>query len=178
VEFEPTTPVFERTKTVHVLDRTVTVSGKSPIFWDITPCNQLKLSRRFGGTCRLHLCWPPAFTLVFYLAYSSVLKMAGTRSPKHPLAFNGLQGVIWKKIEFFITTDVRTSNPTFIIVFTRSHCHATTQAVSNRIPIAADRVRTQVWLYEIYVGQIGTRAGYLRVLQFSITLFITPNCSI
>jgi hypothetical protein len=28
---------------------------KSTIFWDITPCNPLKLSRRFGGTYRLHL---------------------------------------------------------------------------------------------------------------------------
>jgi hypothetical protein len=28
---------------------------KSCIFWDITPCNPLKVNRRFGGTCRLHL---------------------------------------------------------------------------------------------------------------------------
>jgi hypothetical protein len=25
------------------------------IFWDITPCSPLKVNRRFGGTCRLHL---------------------------------------------------------------------------------------------------------------------------
>jgi hypothetical protein len=25
------------------------------IFWDITPCNPLKVSRRFGETCRIHL---------------------------------------------------------------------------------------------------------------------------
>jgi hypothetical protein len=27
----------------------------SSIFWDITPCSPLKVNRRFGGTCRLHL---------------------------------------------------------------------------------------------------------------------------
>jgi hypothetical protein len=24
------------------------------LFWNITPCSPLKVSRRFGGTCRLH----------------------------------------------------------------------------------------------------------------------------
>jgi hypothetical protein len=28
---------------------------KSTIIWDITPCSPLKVNRRFGGTCRLHL---------------------------------------------------------------------------------------------------------------------------
>jgi hypothetical protein len=28
---------------------------KSSSFWDITPCRQLKVNRRFGGTYRLHL---------------------------------------------------------------------------------------------------------------------------
>jgi hypothetical protein len=28
---------------------------KSTIFWDIKPCSPLKVSRRFRGTCRLHL---------------------------------------------------------------------------------------------------------------------------
>jgi hypothetical protein len=27
----------------------------SSVFWDITPCSPLKVSRCFGGTCRLHL---------------------------------------------------------------------------------------------------------------------------
>jgi hypothetical protein len=27
---------------------------KTSVFWDITPCNPLKVGRRFGGTCRLH----------------------------------------------------------------------------------------------------------------------------
>jgi hypothetical protein len=28
---------------------------KSSVFWDITPSSPLKINRRFGGTCRLHL---------------------------------------------------------------------------------------------------------------------------
>jgi hypothetical protein len=28
---------------------------ESSIYWDITPCSQLKVRRRFGGTYRLHL---------------------------------------------------------------------------------------------------------------------------
>jgi hypothetical protein len=28
---------------------------KSSIFWDITPCSPLKVNRRFGWTCHLHL---------------------------------------------------------------------------------------------------------------------------
>jgi hypothetical protein len=31
VEFEPTTPVLERVKTVHALDRDVTVVGNQPL---------------------------------------------------------------------------------------------------------------------------------------------------
>jgi hypothetical protein len=138
-------------------------------------CSQLKLSRHFGGTCLLHLCLPPAFTLVSCLAYFSILKMEVTCSPKSQLASSGLQGVIWQAIEFFITAGVRTSNPMSIIVFTRSRGRATTQAVSNRIPIAAAWVRIRVRLYRICVGQIGTRTGFLRVLQFPITLLNSPT---
>jgi hypothetical protein len=28
---------------------------KSSVFWDITQCSPLKVHRRFGGTCHLHL---------------------------------------------------------------------------------------------------------------------------
>jgi hypothetical protein len=60
---------------------------KSSVFWDITPCSPLKISRCFGGSYRLH-------------------------PPKRQLTFNGLHGVISQKIERFITTSVRSSNPT------------------------------------------------------------------
>jgi hypothetical protein len=31
------------------------IKVKSTIYWNITPCSPLKLNRRFGGTCLLHL---------------------------------------------------------------------------------------------------------------------------
>jgi hypothetical protein len=31
------------------------VVRKSPVFWNITPYRPLKINRRYGGTCRLHL---------------------------------------------------------------------------------------------------------------------------
>jgi hypothetical protein len=38
-----------------VYSPTETVSkAKSSVFWDIMPCRPLKVSRRFGGTCRLY----------------------------------------------------------------------------------------------------------------------------
>jgi hypothetical protein len=42
------------------LQRGLHVNTKSTIFWAITLCSPLKVSRCFGGTCRLHLpspCW-------------------------------------------------------------------------------------------------------------------------
>jgi hypothetical protein len=79
----------------------------SSIFWNIMPYSPLKVTRCFGGTCRLHhqgqkisqarnhhesmwetrvlrfaclLCFPPAFTLVSCLDYSSTLKVEATCS--------------------------------------------------------------------------------------------------
>jgi hypothetical protein len=37
---------------------------KNTIFWDMTPCSPLSCAQRFGGTYRLHLCLPPACSLV------------------------------------------------------------------------------------------------------------------
>jgi hypothetical protein len=31
------------------------VAAKRSVFWEITPCNPLNVSRRFEGTCRFHL---------------------------------------------------------------------------------------------------------------------------
>jgi hypothetical protein len=66
--------------------RTQEKSVKSSAFWDITPCSQLKVNRRFGW--RRHA------------------------PRKRRLIFNGLHGVITQKIELFISTAVRSSNPT------------------------------------------------------------------
>jgi hypothetical protein len=51
------------------------VTMKSIIFWDITPCNPLKVNWRFGGT-RLHLQGLAAtcYALVSFLSYSSTLQ--------------------------------------------------------------------------------------------------------
>jgi hypothetical protein len=56
---------------------------KSSIFWDITPCSLLKVNRRFGETCCLHIqcrrisqsLLATGFMLVSCFAYSSILKM-------------------------------------------------------------------------------------------------------
>jgi hypothetical protein len=59
---------------------------KSSIFWDITLFSPLIVNRRFGETCLLHL--------------------------RCQFTFNGLYGIIFQKIELFITTAVRTSTST------------------------------------------------------------------
>jgi hypothetical protein len=76
---------------------------KSTIFWDITPCNSLKVNRRFGGTYCFYLHaeepassagFPPAFTLVSCSAYST-LKMEATRSSETSVNF---QCTTWRYI--------------------------------------------------------------------------------
>jgi hypothetical protein len=45
---------------------------------------------------------------------SLIMKMEATYSPKSGLTFSRLHGIISQKIVLFITTAVRTSDPTFI----------------------------------------------------------------
>jgi hypothetical protein len=54
-----------------------------------------------------------SFMLVSCLAYSLTLNVEATCPPKRWLIFGGPHGVISQKTELFITTAVRTSNPTF-----------------------------------------------------------------
>jgi hypothetical protein len=88
---------------------------QSSVFWDVMAYSPLKVSWRFGGTCRLHVhgrrvsparnqheenrnqCWR--------------WKQHGP--PKHWLNFNGPHGVISRKTELFFTIVVRTSDPTY-----------------------------------------------------------------
>jgi hypothetical protein len=71
------------------------------------PCSPLKVNRlALLATC---------FMLVSLLACSSTLKMEVTCSRKHPLAFRKLHGIISEKTDLFITTAMRTSDPTNII---------------------------------------------------------------
>jgi hypothetical protein len=53
-----------------------------------------------------------AFTLVSCSAYSSTLKIEAIYPSETSVDFNGLHGVISQKIEPFMTTADRTSNPT------------------------------------------------------------------
>jgi hypothetical protein len=53
--------------------------------------------------------------------------------------------------------------------------HAIAQAVSCQLPTTAARVLSQVRSCGICGAQSGTWAGYLRVLQFSLPIFIPPN---
>jgi hypothetical protein len=58
------------------------------VFWELTLCNQLIVSRRFGGTRRLrhYICYVP----VSFLAYSSL---------RRQLNFKEINGVISMKIK-------------------------------------------------------------------------------
>jgi hypothetical protein len=67
---------------------------KSFISWDIKPCSSLKLSRRFGGTCRLHLQGRRISQARnqhkaggFLLVYSSTLKRKATCSSETSVDF-------------------------------------------------------------------------------------------
>jgi hypothetical protein len=91
------------------------VDMKSSIFWNVTPCNSLKVNIRFGRTCNLYLqdrriskpsnklaLLATCFMLVSCLAYSSTLKMEANVLPKRRLTLNGLDGVISEKLEPFM----------------------------------------------------------------------------
>jgi hypothetical protein len=51
---------------------------------------------------------------------------------------------------------------------------AIAQTVSRWLPTAAARVRARVWSCGICGGQSGARAGFLRVLRFTLPIFVPP----
>jgi hypothetical protein len=71
----------------------------------MTPYNPLEFNLRFALLAI-------RFMLVSCLAYSYTLKMGATSSFKISMIFNGLHGVIFKETELFVTSAVRTSDPT------------------------------------------------------------------
>jgi hypothetical protein len=76
-------------------------------FWDITPCNPLKVNGSFGEKCHLHLQGSPLFFHFFsrWFLARSILRPSRWRRyfpPKSLLNFNGLHGVIYQKITLFI----------------------------------------------------------------------------
>jgi hypothetical protein len=75
-------------------------------------CSPLSVNRRFGGTYHIHLasCLLAGFLLNLFL------RPWGWRRyvpPKRQLTLNRLHSVISQNLILFITTAVRTSNPTF-----------------------------------------------------------------
>jgi hypothetical protein len=98
---------------------------ESSVVWDIKPSSTLKVSRRFRETCRLHfqdrrINQARNQNTYFVSASCCFLARLILRSPwrwmrevppKRRIPFNGLHGVISRKIKFFITTAVITSNP-------------------------------------------------------------------
>jgi hypothetical protein len=74
---------------------------KNFIFWDIMPCRPLKVNRRFGGTCRLHLSGRTVRqSKKLALSLPAVDLQRTTRS--------------YIPQDRTITTTVKTSNPTFL----------------------------------------------------------------
>jgi hypothetical protein len=71
---------------------------KSTIFWDITPCSQLKVKWRFGETSRSVFhplsCWFARLILWSWRWRRYV-------PPKRRLTFNGLHGILSKNILLF-----------------------------------------------------------------------------
>jgi hypothetical protein len=59
------------------------------------------------------------------------------------------------------------------------HGRAVAQAISRRLPTATARVLARVKTFGFCVGQIGTGAGFLRVLRFSLPSIplISPHSS-
>jgi hypothetical protein len=55
---------------------------------------------------------------------------------------------------------------------------AIAEVVSRWFPTAALRVRARVWSRGICGGQSGAEAGFLRVLQFPLPIFIPPIVAI
>jgi hypothetical protein len=80
-------------------------SRRWPWRWNIMPYSPLKVNRRFGGTCRLQLQGPR-------ISNARNQREAGSRQSSD-WRQRRLQGVISQKMELFVTTAVRTSNPTW-----------------------------------------------------------------
>jgi hypothetical protein len=119
-------PTFRRTYRLHFQGRKIS--------WARNQCESRwqAVNRRIGGTYRLHLqskknklskkpVWkvasrlPPAFTLVFWSTYFFYSEDGGDMFSETSVD-NGLHGVISRKMVLFITTAVRTSNPTIWIL--------------------------------------------------------------
>jgi hypothetical protein len=71
---------------------------KSPVFWDITLFSTLKVKRRFGVTCRLHL----RRRRISRARNHHEAGGKATRSSETSIDFKGLHGVISTKMLLFV----------------------------------------------------------------------------
>jgi hypothetical protein len=63
------------------------MASKSFLFWDITSCSLLKVKEPALNQVAKRDCFPPAFTLDFYLAYSLTLNMEAICSSETSVDF-------------------------------------------------------------------------------------------
>jgi hypothetical protein len=99
---------------------------KSYILSDVTPCIQVKVNRRFGGTCLLLQGWRRSQARSRHVAcclLSTGLllllqewRWRGNVPSKRLLTFTWLHGFITKKTETVITGAIRTSTPSYRVV--------------------------------------------------------------
>jgi hypothetical protein len=148
------------------------VKMKSTIFWDITLCSPLGVNRRFGGTYRLHLQgWKNKLSTK--PAWKQVASSCWWRyvPPKHLLALNGLHRIISQKMVLFITTAVRTANPTK----SEDDC-----AQQNKMEVQQNSPRG--WLSHIKLAQshkaIINIMKYIRLSQQGTDVFLVELCSL
>jgi hypothetical protein len=88
----------------------LTAVVKMSTAFSVTTCSPLKVNRRFGGTCRLHLHGRRKKQKRNQHEISSkerkVSRWRRHVPPKHRFTFNGLHDVISHKTELFITTEI------------------------------------------------------------------------
>jgi hypothetical protein len=95
--------------TPNELERKRSWNLRSTIFWDITPCSPLSVNRRLGRTSPLlATCVHAGFLLSLFFRPWRWRQYV----PPKLLTLNGLHGVISQKMVLFITTAVKTSDPT------------------------------------------------------------------
>jgi hypothetical protein len=133
----------------------------SYIFWDITPCSSLKVGQTFGGICSLHL------------QGRSINRARNQHEAGRKQNFKGLHGVMSQNTEFFLSTAVRTPNPTG-----RSNIFATTvfyhtrsvgeskESISDTCSINCKNFR---WKYPITMK---TLLYYIEPIQYNSSPFI------
>jgi hypothetical protein len=89
---------------------------KSSVFWTVTTRSVQNVNWRLGQMCRLHFQgWRVSQARHQHKADSKE-KWRQYVPPKCQMTFNRLHGIIYQKTELFITTAVRTSNPTILIL--------------------------------------------------------------